>query len=611
MDSVRGTAADRRLHQLPVGVVELQRRRVVLRQRVVRGDDQREVNFVARAPDAPFAEQIALYPLRVGRAAHVEIAQRKRRAPLHPDEGRVAVSLGQHRVRFVPAFQHGASFGVGDGFGQLLVLAVVGPDLAAAFRARRDQVGGVDDQLPVAAALADDADVGLDDDLRPLGVGPVVAEIVVVIVALDRNQRVDALDFEQVHRLSAVGDQAAEVERVAVGAVEPRRGLVSEVDGRVADDAGDVLHVGEIGVAVVVPLEELQQVVGEDLPHAHPRPGEVHRFEQQAHAVGRGQDGAFAREADRGGLRGQRRGEGVAFVESAPRLVLHLAADFDLVVPRELRFGVDVEAVPVDRGPEFRVETDQVPEILVGFERLGEGDDHGQRLGLHGVVQYDVFALAGDLHLDVPLRVEVEVEGQLVAFVAAGRDVFDPVFVDRAVLRMGPGHFGFQKSLDLEPLLHVVVGGVIRRDRFADQHVVFQVVALLQPAGVVGETQFRRREFELGDAFGLSAGEFRCVERHLVAGVALQGRFRDDAQRPHAQPGNFDVGRRGERYGVLQVVFGQFDALAQGHLNRHPDARQSVGRRIDDVARRAAACGGQQDDEGKQCGAEWFHGAFF
>lgn len=219
-------------------------------------------------------------------------------------------------------------------------------------------------------------------------------------------------------------------------------------------------------VAVVVPLEELQQVVGEDLPHAHPCPGEVHRFEQQAHAVGRGQDGAFAREADRGGLRGQRRGEGVAFVEPAPRLVLHLAADFDLVVPRELRFGVDVEAVPVDRGPEFRVEADQVPEILVGFERLGEGDDHGQRLGLHGVVQYDVFALAGDLHLDVPLRVEVEVEGQLVAFVAAGRDVFDPVFVDRAVLRMGPGHFGFQKSLDLEPLLHVVVGGVIRRDPF-------------------------------------------------------------------------------------------------------------------------------------------------
>ena len=215
------------------------------------------------------------------------------------------------------------------------------------------------------------------------------------------------------------------------------------------------------------------------------------------------------------------------------------------------------------------------------------------------MVQYDVFALAGDLHLDVPLRVEVEVEGQLVAFVAAGRDVLDPVFVDRAVLRMGPCHFGLQKSLDPEPLLHVVGGGVVRRNRFADQHVVFQVVALLQPAGVVGEPQFRRREFELGDASGLPAGEFRRVERHLVAGVAFQGRFRDDAQHPHALPGNFDVGRRGERYGVLQVAFRQLDALAEGHLDRHPDARKSVGRRLDDVARRAAAGGGQQDDEGK------------
>ena len=133
MDSVRGTAADRRLHQLPVGVVELQRRRVVLRQRVVRGDDQREVNFVARAPDAPFAEQIALYPLRVGRATHVEIAQRKRRAPLHLDEGELSVGFGRYDGGLLPAFQHGAAFGIGGCFRHGLVLLVVGPYLAAPF----------------------------------------------------------------------------------------------------------------------------------------------------------------------------------------------------------------------------------------------------------------------------------------------------------------------------------------------------------------------------------------------------------------------------------------------------------------------------------------------
>ena len=68
----------------------------------------------------------------------------------------------------------------------------------------------------------------------------------------------------------------------------------SEIDGRIADDAGDVVHIRIVVAAVVVLLEELQQVVGEDFPHADPRLAVVHRFEQQGHAVGRGQDGAFA-----------------------------------------------------------------------------------------------------------------------------------------------------------------------------------------------------------------------------------------------------------------------------------------------------------------------------
>ena len=243
MDSVRGTAADRRLHQLPVGVVELQRRRVVLRQRVVRGDDQREVNFVARAPDAPFAEQIALYPLRVGRAAHVEITQRQGCARFYLHEGDVPSGFGRDDVRLVLRLQHGPPFGIGARFGQHLVLPVVGPDFAAPFGADGDQVGRVDDVLVAAAALADDANVGLHDHFRPLLVSPVIPEIIVVVVfVVDGRKRVDTPDFEQVHRLAAVGDQAAEVERIGVALVEPGRRLGPQVDGRVADDARHVTH---------------------------------------------------------------------------------------------------------------------------------------------------------------------------------------------------------------------------------------------------------------------------------------------------------------------------------------------------------------------------------
>ena len=212
-------------------------------QRIIRGDDEREVYVVARAPYAAFAEDIAFYPLGICRAAHVEITQRQGRARFYLHEGDVPSGFGRDDVRFVLRPQHGPPFGIGARFGQHLVLPVVGPDFAAPFGAGGDQVGRVDDVLVAAAALADEADVGLHDHFRPLLVGPVIPEIIVVVVfVVDGRKRVDTPDFEQVHRLAAVGDQAAEVERIGVALVEPGRRLGPQVDGRVADDARHVIH---------------------------------------------------------------------------------------------------------------------------------------------------------------------------------------------------------------------------------------------------------------------------------------------------------------------------------------------------------------------------------
>lgn len=180
--------------------------------------------------------------------------------------------------------------------------------------------GGVDDVLLFAAAFADDADVGLQNQFRPLPVSPVISEIVVVIILVGGNQRFDALDLQQVHRLPAVGYQAAEIQRIGVGEVELGRCLGREIDGRIADDARHVVHIRIVVAAVVVLLEELQQVVGEYFPHAHPRLAVVHRFEQQGHVVRRGEDGAFAREADRRHPRRQVGRERIALLEPLPAL---------------------------------------------------------------------------------------------------------------------------------------------------------------------------------------------------------------------------------------------------------------------------------------------------
>ena len=62
------------------------------------------------------------------------------------------------------------------------------------------------------------------------------------------------------------------------------------------------------------------------------------------------------------------------------------------------------------------------------------------------------------------------------------------------------------------------------------------------------------------------------------------------------------VFRRKDAVGVLEILDQKLSQVGSCLLYTS---------RLDDVARRAAACGGQQDDEGKQCGAEWSHGAFF
>ncbi len=254
-----------------------------------------------------------------------------------------------------------------------------------------------------------------------------------------------------------------------------------------------------------------------------------------------------------------------------------------------MRFGIDVEPVLVDRGAEFRVEADQVLQVLVLFERFGEGHHHRERFRRDAVVQHHILVLLG--HFDGQgLAVAVaEIERQRVTRSLAGGDVADGILVRGAVRGVHPRDVRILQSAYLEVLLHVAALRVIGRDHLADQYVGGHVVALLQPVVAVGEPQFRRGEFEFRDAFELPSGEFRGIDGHLVAGVVFQGRPGDDPQHPHSRKVDVEIDGGRDRYGFPDSVLFRLDVLLERHENRHFDARHSVRRRFDDIGRLPAA----------------------
>lgn len=274
-------------------------------------------------------------------------------------------------------------------------------------------------------------------------------------------------------------------------------------------------------------------------------------------------------------------------------------------------FGIDVEPVFVDRSPELGVEADQVFQILVLPDGFGEGDYDGERIRIHAVVDDRVFVLAGDFHLEGLLFVVIEIERQRIALIAPRDDVAHGVLVREPVFRMRPFDVGTRRAAYFEVPFHVAALGIVRRDDLADEHIAGHLVVLLQPAVVVGKPQFGGRKPELRDALVLPAGEFRGVDGHLVLRVVLQRGFGDDADHAHPRQVGVETDGRGDRYGILHGAFLDLYVFDERHVERHPDARHSVGRPFDDVGRLLAARGDEQGGQRKQSMAYCFHNGGF
>ena len=270
-------------------------------------------------------------------------------------------------------------------------------------------------------------------------------------------------------------------------------------------------------------------------------------------------------------------------------------------------FGVDVEPVPVDRRAELGVEADQVFQILVLPDGSGEGDYDGERFRIYAVVDHGVFVLAGNLHLHGLFFIVIEIERQRIALVGPGDDVADSVPVRQPVFRMRPFDVGTRRAAYFEVPLHVAAVGIVRRDDFTHEHIAGHLVVLLQPAVVVGEPQFGGSEPEFRDALVLPAGEFGGVDAHLVLRVVLQRRFWGDAHHAHSRQVDVETDRRRDGYGILHGALLYLYVLDERHVKRHPDARHSVGRPLDDIGRLPVARRGEQESQRKQSMAYCFH----
>ncbi len=175
-----------RLHQLTARIAQFDRDRVVRRQGMCPVlQREREIDRVARTPDAAVAVEISLETRDHGFAAHVEVAHGQRHAVRHAQVALAPAIVGDERERRAARIELHHAIGVGAAAGQHLVLVAHGVDLHARQRLRAVERRGDREQLAALRALGDQADVGSEQVARVADVASVaVVRRLAGIVAL-------------------------------------------------------------------------------------------------------------------------------------------------------------------------------------------------------------------------------------------------------------------------------------------------------------------------------------------------------------------------------------------------------------------------------------------
>ena len=299
MVEVGGAAAcGEGLHELAVGIAQLRGDGMARRERgVVEKGHDADVQRVARAPDAAFAEDIGLDAAFVRGAADVEVAGGEGLLVAEVEVGEVLAARGGDEAAVLDPAEGDAALAVGLALGQLLLGEAVELDAGAGDGLARQHVVGEDLEVAVAA-LGDQHEVARQQIDAALLVGVIVAEGGFAVPEIFFHEGLPAADLDVVDRAGLGLDQLVDAEPVGLPLADVVRIPVAQHEGRVGDDVGHLVEL--IPRLVAVQLQELQDVAAEHLLDAHLRLGVGYGAEQQVQAALGRQDGAFADEADGG-----------------------------------------------------------------------------------------------------------------------------------------------------------------------------------------------------------------------------------------------------------------------------------------------------------------------
>ena len=285
------------LDLLAVRVAQPGRHRIAGRQgAVVKEHDGPDVEGVAGTPDAPFAEDIGLDAIPVGRAFDVEVAGGQGFLVLQVQVGVAVAGSGDEEAGVVPCGDGEVSVPVGHALAELLPDEVVELDAGAADGLAAEDVEG-EDVHGLVAPLGHQGEVAAQQAHAPLPVSVIIAEGIVAVVEILLDEGLPPADLDIVDGARLRPDHLVELQGVGLLRADVRRGRASQHDQRVCDEPGDAV---QLVACVVTVLHVLEHVAFEDFPDPDLRLGVAGGDERQVQPTGRGQDGTLAHETDGG-----------------------------------------------------------------------------------------------------------------------------------------------------------------------------------------------------------------------------------------------------------------------------------------------------------------------
>ena len=417
-------AADRRgvrhgLHELAARIVELHRRRVIGGQGCTLVlQHERQMQRVARAPDAALTVDVALESLGDGLAADVEMTDRQCGAGAELEESALIVRFGDQQERRAGRRDRRHAVGIGSAEPDFLVLEVAHRELRAGHRRGGAQVRGGDQQLAVLIALREQADVRREqialrrDVLTPAVIrartgiaaaAPVTAALSVILIgkvpvggliliaillalqhglgfrgvarrsvvtAIQRIARRD-LQFELEHAARKLLRQLRDIERVPLPAPGVR---ARERDRLAPQEAADPT---DLVVAVQrVDLQELRDVVVVDAGRHDTYRTNADGLERHRQNFAVRKDHALADEAHLRLRARERQGARHLLAERLTARVANAGLERHRHFTLQIAFRVDRHEVVVDLRRELDLgrEAHESAQILPFAERIGKAD---------------------------------------------------------------------------------------------------------------------------------------------------------------------------------------------------------------------------------------------